>query len=109
MSFLYRLPRRSIWPRNGVTRLAMALSPRSTSALRRKKGLRVVKEENKDLLSKLVTNERERKSAQIGLKTAEAQAEDQRKLLYQTEIELATLKQLALDLKAELQKAKEVA
>ena len=42
-----------------------------------------------------------------GLKNAETQAEDQRKLLYQTEIELATSKQLALDLKAELQKARE--
>ena len=38
-----------------------------------------------------------------------AQAEDQCKLLYQIEIELATSKQLALDLKAELQKVKEVA
>ena len=38
-----------------------------------------------------------------------AQAEDQCKLLYQIEIELATSKQLALDLKAELQQVKEVA
>ena len=40
--------------------------------LETKKALRVVKEENKDLLSKLITEERERKSAQIGLKIAEA-------------------------------------
>ena len=40
--------------------------------LETEKALRVVKEENKDLLSKLITEERERKSAQIGLKTAEA-------------------------------------
>ena len=43
------------------------------------------------------------------MKTAEAQAEDQRKLLYQTKIELATSKQLVLDLKAKLQKVKESA
>lgn len=43
------------------------------------------------------------------LKNVETQAEDQRKLLYQTEIELATSKQLALDLKMELQKAREAA
>ena len=68
-----------------------------------------MKKENKDLFSKLIAEERERKSTQAGLKTAEAQAEDQRKLLYQTKIELATSKQLVLDLKAELQKVKESA
>ena len=77
--------------------------------LETEKALRAMKEENKDLLSKLIAKERERKSAQAGLKTAEAQVEDQRKLLYQTEIELATSKQLVLDLKVELQKVKEVA
>ena len=40
--------------------------------LETEKALRVVKEKNKDLLSKLITEERERKSAQIGLKIAEA-------------------------------------
>ena len=35
-----------------------------------------MKEENKDLLFKLAAEERERKSAQAGLKNAEAQAED---------------------------------
>ena len=68
-----------------------------------------MKKENKDLFSKLIVEERERKSTQVGLKTAEAQAEDQRKLLYQTKIELATSKQLVLDLKAKLQKVKESA
>ena len=67
------------------------------------KALRAAREENKSLLSKLAVEEKERKFAQAGLKNAEAQAEDQRKLLYQTEIELATVKQFALGLKAELQ------
>ena len=67
-----------------------------------------MKEENKDLHSRLTAKERERKSAQARLKNAEAQAKDQHKLLYQTEIELATLRQLVLDLRAELQQVKEV-
>ena len=41
------------------------------------------------------------------MKTAEAQAEDQCKLLYTIQINLATEKAAVLDLKAELQKAQE--
>ena len=44
-----------------------------------------------------------------GLKSAETQAEDQRKKLHLTEIELAMEKQQVMDLKAELKKAKKVA
>ena len=44
-----------------------------------------------------------------GLKNVEAQVEDQRKLLYTTEIKLATQKQFVMDLKAELQKVKDEA
>ena len=73
------------------------------------KALRARKKENTELLSKLATEERERerKSAQAGQRNAETQAEDQHKLLYQTELELATSSQLTLDLKAKLQKTKE--
>ena len=46
-------------------------------------------------------------SAVAGLKTTEAQAEDQRKLLYTTELNLATEKMTVLSLKAELQTVKE--
>ena len=77
--------------------------------LEMEKTLGAMREENKELLSKLIAEERERKSAQAGLKTAEAQAENQCKLLYQTKIELSTSKQLAQDLKAKLQKVKEAA
>ena len=41
------------------------------------------------------------------MKTAEAQAKDQCKQLYTTQINLATKKAAVLDLKAELQKAQE--
>ena len=50
-----------------------------------------------------------RLSAKAGLKTIEKQMEDQRQKLYTTEINLATKNQTVLDLKAELQKAKEAA
>ena len=71
--------------------------------------MRATKEENKELLSKLTTEERERRNAKAGLKNAQTRAEDQRKLLYQTKIKLATSRQLVLELRAELQKAKKVA
>ena len=50
--------------------------------LETKKVLGAVKEENKELLSKLIAKDRERRSAEAGLKNAQTQAEDQRKLLY---------------------------
>ena len=45
----------------------------------------------------------------MGLKTVEKKVEDRRQKLHITEIELATQKQLVLELKAELQKAREEA
>ena len=77
--------------------------------LETEKALGAMREKNKELLSKLITEKRERRSAEVGLKNAQTQAEDQRKLLYQTEIELPTSRQLVMDLKVDLQKAKEVA
>ena len=77
--------------------------------LETEKALGAAKEENKELLSKLTIEERERKSAKARLKNAQTQAEDQHKLLYQTKIELATSRQLVLKLRADLQKAKKAA
>ena len=48
-----------------------------------------------------------RSSAEVGLKTKERQAEEQRQKLHSTEIDLATQKQMVIDLQVELQKAKE--
>lgn len=64
--------------------------------------LGALKEEHKELNNKLKDLDKECLSAFAGLKTAEAQAEDQRKLLYTTKLNLATEKQTILDLKAEL-------
>ena len=71
-----------------------------------KKVLGIVKEEKTQLAEKLKTSEHERLSALVGLKIAETQVEDQRKLLYTIELNLATEKATVLSLKAELQKAK---
>ena len=71
-----------------------------------KKVLESVKEEKTQLAEKLKTSEHERLSAVAGLKTAEAQAEDQHKLPFTTELNLATEKAAVLSLKAKLQKAK---
>ena len=58
---------------------------------------------------KLKMADHARLSAETDLKTVERQAEDQRQKLHLTEIDLATEKQLVLDLKVKLQKAKEAA
>ena len=59
------------------------------------------------LVEKLKVAESGRKSAKAGLKSAEAQAEDQRKELYTSQLNLATEKTAVLDLKSKLQKAEE--
>ena len=68
-----------------------------------------MREEHKELGNKLTVAERERSNALAGLKNVEAQVKDQSKLLYITKIDLATQKQLVLDLKAKQQKVKNVA
>ena len=65
-----------------------------------------VKEEKFQLTEKLKTFEQDRQSALAGLKTIEAQAEDQHKCLFTTELDLAMEKAVVLSLKAELEKAK---
>ena len=66
-----------------------------------------LKQENLELAEKFKEAEKGRKSALVGLKNAETQAEHQRQKLFVTETSLATEKQTVLDLKAVLQKAKE--
>ena len=68
-----------------------------------------MREEHKELGDKLTVAERECSNALADLKNVEAQVEDQSKLLYTTKIDLATQKQLVLDLKAKQQKVKNVA
>ena len=70
------------------------------------KALRALKHKNQELVAKLIAEERAQRSVEDDLKNVQDQAEDQRKKLYLTEIELATQKQLVLGFKAELEKAK---
>ena len=58
------------------------------------------------MAKKLKTSEHKRLSALARLKTAKTQVEDQCKLLYTTELNIAIEKATVLSMKAELQKAK---
>ena len=73
------------------------------------RALGATEQKNKELDSKLVAEERARLSAEASLKNAEDQVKDQCKKLHLTEIELATQRQLVMDFKAKLQKAKDAA
>ena len=71
------------------------------------KTLGSLKHDHLELTEKFKESENRRKSAEAGLKSAETQAEDQRKELYSTQINLATEKQAVMDLKTALQKVKD--
>ena len=71
------------------------------------KTLWAIKQEQYELTEKLKEAQLAHLSVEAGLKTVEKQAKDQRQKLHVTEINLATKKQIVLDLKATLQKAKE--
>ena len=73
------------------------------------KALGALKEEHMQLPEKLKEVDKARLNIEAGLKTEERQAENQRQKLHITEINLATKKQIVLNLKAELQKAKDAA
>ena len=66
-----------------------------------------LKENQAQLSEQLKEVVRARDSSKAGLKTTEKQAEDLRKQLHYTEINLATEKQLVTELREELQKARE--
>ena len=71
------------------------------------KSLGVVKQEQLELSEKLKSTDQARSSAEVDLKPVERQAKEQRQKLHSTEIDLATQKQMVVDLQVELQKAKE--
>ena len=72
------------------------------SHLEVEKALEAHKEKHAELANKLVEADRARASAVASLKTAKKQAKDQRQKLHITEIELATQKQLVLELRSNL-------
>ena len=71
------------------------------------KSLEATKQEQSKLSEKLKMADQAHSSAEVGLKMAERQAEEQRQKLHSTEIDLATQKQIVVDLQVELQKVKE--
>ena len=72
-----------------------------------KKALRALKQEKAELSEKLKEAKQAHLNAEACLKTTEKQAKVQCQKLYITEINLGTEKQIVLDLKAEIQKAKD--
>ena len=91
------------WVRNAHNKFNVEVQPRCDV----EKALGIANHEKTQLAEKLKAAESARQSAEVGLKTVETQAEDQRKQLYTTQINLTTKKAAVLDLKAELQKAQE--
>ena len=73
------------------------------------KSLRAARQEQIKLSKKLKVVDQACSSVEAGMKTAERQAEDQCQKLHLIEIDLATQRKLVIDLKVELQKAKEEA
>ena len=71
------------------------------------KSLEATKQEQSKLSEKLKMADQAHSSAEVGLKTVERQAEEQCQKLHSTEINLATQKQMVVDLQVELQKVKE--
>ena len=71
------------------------------------KTLGSLKHDHLELTEQIKVSEQRRKSAEAGLKSAETQAEDQRKELYSTQINLATERQAVQDLKTALQKVED--
>ena len=91
------------WVRNAHNKFdAEAQSQREVE-----KALDTANHEKTQLIEKLKAAESVRQSVKARLKTTEAQAKDQCKQLFTTQINLATEKAAVLDLKAELQKAQE--
>lgn len=62
-----------------------------------------------ELSSKLIAEEKEKRSVEARLKTAKAHAEEQRKKLHYIEIQRETAKKEASNLRVELKKDQEVA
>ena len=73
------------------------------------KSLGATRQEQIELSEKLKVAAQASSSAEANLKTTERQAKDQRQKLHLTKIDLATQRQLVIDLKVKLQKAKEEA
>ena len=91
------------WVRNATTNLNAEIQNRYDI----EKALGTANHENTQLAKKLKVAENGRKSAEAGFKSAQAQAEDQHKKLYTTQLNPATKKAAVLDVQAKLKGAEE--
>ena len=96
-----------MWPRNGPRRLFEDLHAEAQSRNSAEKVASVLRLERDRLNSEVKEPQKAHASAKAGLKTTTKQAKNLRQQLHQSEINLATEKQMVSDLKAELSKVKE--
>ena len=93
------------WVKNSRGKTRLALDARAEAEAQ----LGALKEKQVKMAKQVKEALRARDSAEAGLKTTEKQAEEIRKELHYSEINLATEKQMVTELREELRKAKEAA
>ena len=93
------------WVKNFRNETRSALDARDTA----KAQLGALKDKQAQLAEQVKQALKDKDSAEAGLKTIKRQAEDRRKVLHYCEINLATEKQMVMDLREELRKAREAA
>ena len=93
------------WVKNSRNEMRSALDARDTVEAQ----LGALKDKKAQMAEQVKQALRDKDSAEAGLKTTERQAEDLRKELNYSEINLATEKQMVTDLREELCKAREAA
>ena len=93
------------WVKNARSEARAAFNARSEIEVE----LGALKENHSKMAEQLKECVRARDSAEAGLKTTEKQFEDIRKQLHYTEINMAIEKQLVMELREELRKAREAA
>ena len=93
------------WVKNARGEVRATLDARSEVEVE----LGALKENQAKMAEKLKEDVRARDSAEAGLRTTEKQFEDMRKQLHYTEINMATEKQLVIEFREELRKAREAA
>ena len=93
------------WVRNSRSETRVALDARDAVEAQ----LGALKDKQAQMAEQVKQALRDKNSAEAGLKTTERQAEDLHKELHYSEINLATEKQMVIELREELRKAKEAA
>ena len=93
------------WVKNSCSETRVALNARDAAEAQ----LGALKDKQAQMAEQVKQALRDKDSAEAGLKTIERQAEDLRKELHYSEINLATKKQMVTKLREELRRAKEAA